>query len=137
MEDYEKTTAFLGQWGLFQQVVFFLLCASTVPNGFSAFSVIFLADIPTHHCLVPSMNLSKDWIEASIPRKQVNGRLELSKCWRYKLDVIQNLSAQGHDPQVVNLTQIDMEKCVDGWTYSKDIYQSTIVTEVRGQNTLL
>ncbi|XP_066501590.1 organic cation/carnitine transporter 2-like isoform X2 [Hoplias malabaricus] len=129
MKDYEETTAFLGQWGLFQQIVFFLLCASTVPNGFSAFSVIFLADIPGHHCQVPSTNLSEEWIRASIPTKEVNGKLELSKCRRYKLDVIRDLFAQGYQPQDVNLTGIELEKCVDGWNYSKDIYQSTIITE--------
>uniref|UniRef100_A0AAR2KYF1 Major facilitator superfamily (MFS) profile domain-containing protein n=1 Tax=Pygocentrus nattereri TaxID=42514 RepID=A0AAR2KYF1_PYGNA len=92
MKDYEKTTAFLGQWGPFQKIVFFLLCTSTVPNGFSAFSVIFLADIPDHHCQIPGTNLS-------------------------------------YNPEDVNLTEIEQEKCVDGWMYSKHIYQSTIVTE--------
>uniref|UniRef100_A0AAR2LAN5 Major facilitator superfamily (MFS) profile domain-containing protein n=1 Tax=Pygocentrus nattereri TaxID=42514 RepID=A0AAR2LAN5_PYGNA len=129
MKDYEKTTAFLGQWGPFQKIVFFLLCTSTVPNGFSAFSVIFLADIPDHHCQIPGTNLSEDWIRASIPTKAVNGKLELSKCRRYKLDIIRNLSSQGYNPEDVNLTEIEQEKCVDGWMYSKHIYQSTIVTE--------
>ncbi|XP_076836358.1 organic cation/carnitine transporter 2-like isoform X2 [Brachyhypopomus gauderio] len=74
-------------------------------------------------------NLTDEWIKASIPMKLVNGKQELNKCWRYKIEVIQNLSAQGYNPQDVNLTDISWEKCVDGWTYSKDIYQSTIVTE--------
>ncbi|XP_072517951.1 organic cation/carnitine transporter 2-like [Salminus brasiliensis] len=129
MEDYEKATAFLGLWGPFQQIIFFLLCASTIPNGFSAFSVIFLADIPPHHCEIPGVNLSEEWITASIPTIVVNGKQELSKCRRYKQDIIRNLSAQGFNPQDVNLTDIQLEKCVDGWTYSEDIYQSTIVTE--------
>uniref|UniRef100_A0AAY4CEC9 Major facilitator superfamily (MFS) profile domain-containing protein n=1 Tax=Denticeps clupeoides TaxID=299321 RepID=A0AAY4CEC9_9TELE len=60
MKDYEETTAFLGQWGCFQQIVFFLLCASTVPNGFSAFSVIFLADIPEHHCQIPDSRCKEE-----------------------------------------------------------------------------
>ncbi|KAL6470504.1 hypothetical protein MHYP_G00216230 [Metynnis hypsauchen] len=135
MKDYEKTTAFLGQWGPFQKIVFFLLCTSTVPNGFSAFSVIFLADIPDHHCQIPGTNLSEDWIRASIPTKAVNGKLELSKCRRYKLDIIRNLSSQGCNPEDIDLTDIEQEKCVDGWTYSKDIYQSTIVTEEEERNT--
>lgn len=67
MKDYDETTAFLGQWGRFQQTVFFLLCASTIPNGLSGFSVIFLAAIPSHHCLVPEVNLSQEWRKAIIP----------------------------------------------------------------------
>ncbi|KAK7926224.1 hypothetical protein WMY93_008534 [Mugilogobius chulae] len=37
--------------------------------------------------------------------------------------------AQGFGPGDVNLTQLQQEPCVDGWSYSKDIYQSTLVSE--------
>uniref|UniRef100_A0A8C3G3J6 Major facilitator superfamily (MFS) profile domain-containing protein n=1 Tax=Cyclopterus lumpus TaxID=8103 RepID=A0A8C3G3J6_CYCLU len=84
MQDYEDSVAFLGQWGRFQQVVFFLLCSSILPNGFGGFSVVFLTDAPRHHCLVPEVNLTQDWSN---------------------------------------------EGCVDGWSYSRDVYQSTIVSE--------
>ena len=69
MKDYEETTAFLGQWGRFQQIVFFLLCACIAPNGFGAFSVVFVADIPGHHCLLPEVNLTQEWRNAAIPIK--------------------------------------------------------------------
>ncbi|XP_037605527.1 solute carrier family 22 member 5-like [Sebastes umbrosus] len=130
MQDYDDTTAFLGQWGRFQQIVFFLLCVSVMPNGFGAFSVVFLTDIPGHHCLVPEVNLTQDWRNATIPIEVVDGKRELSRCSRYRLDVVRNLSAQGLIPgRDVNLTDLEQEGCVDGWIYSKDIYQSTIVSE--------
>ncbi|KAM3869133.1 organic cation/carnitine transporter 2-like [Diretmus argenteus] len=130
MMDYDETTAFLGQWGRFQQTVFFLLCASTIPNGFNVFSMIFLADIPRHHCLVPEVNLSQEWRNAIIPIEVVNGKEELSRCSRYRLDVVRNLSDQGFIPgRDVNVTELGKEGCLDGWSYSRDIYQSTIVTE--------
>uniref|UniRef100_A0A3Q0S3W2 Major facilitator superfamily (MFS) profile domain-containing protein n=1 Tax=Amphilophus citrinellus TaxID=61819 RepID=A0A3Q0S3W2_AMPCI len=91
MQDYDEVTAFLGQWGHFQQSVFVLLCASVLPNGFGAFSLIFLTDIPSHHCLVPNINMTEDWHQAIIP--------------------------------------VEQEHCVDGWSYSKDVYHSTIVSE--------
>lgn len=69
MKSYAESTAFLGQFGLFQRVVFFLLCASIVPNGFGAFTLVFLADAPSHHCLVPDANLTEDWKSAIIPVK--------------------------------------------------------------------
>ncbi|XP_070772930.1 organic cation/carnitine transporter 2-like [Enoplosus armatus] len=130
MKDYADSIAFLGQWGRFQQVVFFLLCASIMPNGFGAFTLVFLADIPSHQCAVPDVNLTEDWRKTIIPIKVVNGKQELSRCSRYRLDVVRNLSAQGFIPgRDVNLTDLQQEGCVDGWSYSRDIYQSTIVSE--------
>lgn len=71
MKDYEESTAFLGHWGRFQQVVFFVLCASAVPVGINTFHTVFVADTPAHHCLVPMVNLTQDWRNATIP-KEVN-----------------------------------------------------------------
>ncbi|XP_041946965.1 solute carrier family 22 member 4-like isoform X1 [Alosa sapidissima] len=130
MADYDQTTAFLGVWGQFQQVVFFVLCFSTIPNGFSAFSVIFLAASPSHHCLIPEVNLTEAWRAAIIPSETVDGQAQQSMCSRYRLDVVKNFSDGGLVPGLdVNVTDIEQEKCLDGWSYSKDIYQSTIVTE--------
>uniref|UniRef100_A0A4W5N470 Uncharacterized protein n=1 Tax=Hucho hucho TaxID=62062 RepID=A0A4W5N470_9TELE len=115
------STAFLGQWGCFQQT-FFLLYASTIHNGFSAFSVIFLVDSPPHHCFIPdSGNLSEAWMKAVIPIKVVNGQEEESKCRSYSLDLVRNLSALAYIPSLhVNLTGVEKEH----------IFQSTIDTEV-------
>ncbi|KAK2828101.1 hypothetical protein Q5P01_019135 [Channa striata] len=130
MKDYDEATRFLGQWGRFQQIVFFLLCASIFPNGFGAFSLVFLTDIPDHRCTVPEVNLTQDWHKAIIPIKVVNGNQELSRCSRYRLDVVGNLSALGLVPgRDVNLTDLEQEACVDGWSYGRDIYQSTVVSE--------
>lgn len=130
MKDYAETTAFLGQWGRFQQVVFFLLCASIMPNGFGTFSMVFLTDVPPHHCIVPEANLTEEWHKASIPIVVVKGKEEQSRCSRYRLDVVRNLSTQGYVPgRDVNLSDLEQEPCVDGWSYSTEIYQSTIVTE--------
>ena len=71
MENYDDAIAFLGHWGRFQQVVFFLLCASMIQNGFTVFAVVFLADIPSHHCLIPETNLTQDWCTATIPLKVI------------------------------------------------------------------
>lgn len=67
MNDYDETTAFLGDWGRFQQIVFFLLCVSTIPNGTGVLSIIFVAAIPSHHCMIPDLNLTQEWRNAVIP----------------------------------------------------------------------
>lgn len=130
MRDYAETIGFLGQWGRFQQIVFFSLVATIMPNGFGAFTLVFLTDTPSHHCLVSGINLTEDWRKSVIPIREVAGKQELSRCSRYRLDVVRNLSAQGYIPgRDVNLTDLEEEGCVDGWSYSKDIYESTIVSE--------
>ncbi|XP_054481193.1 solute carrier family 22 member 4-like [Anoplopoma fimbria] len=130
MKDYAESIAFLGQWGRFQKLIFFLLCASIVPNGFGAFALVFLTDLPSHHCIIPDSNLTEEWHKASIPIQVVDGKQQLSRCSRFRLDLVRNFSARGFIPgRDVNLTDLEQEGCVDGWSYSKDTYQSTIVTE--------
>ncbi|XP_056279399.1 organic cation/carnitine transporter 2-like [Pseudoliparis swirei] len=132
MQDYEESLSFLGTWGSFQKRVFFLLCLAIIPSGYTMLSVIFLLATPPHHCSVPLHgNQSQDWIQASIP-VQAAGRPERSSCSRYRLDPVQsqnldlvsNLSSL--EVLLANLTQ---EGCKDGWTYSTEHYESTVVSE--------
>ncbi|OXB76679.1 UNVERIFIED_CONTAM: hypothetical protein H355_008718 [Colinus virginianus] len=131
MRDYEEVTAFLGEWGRFQRVVFFLLSASIVPNGFNGLSIVFMAGVPEHRCAVPpGANLSAEWRNASIPLEPRGGHAEPSRCRRYRLDVLANLSALGLRPgSDVRLEELEQEPCLDGWEYSRDVYRSTIVSE--------
>ncbi|XP_063301329.1 organic cation/carnitine transporter 2-like [Pelobates fuscus] len=131
MRDYDQAIAFLGEWGPFQLTIFFLLSASIIPNGFTGLSAVFLSATPDHHCLVPdTANLSQAWSNVSIPWELHNGEQVLSKCRRYRLDTLSEYSAQGLLPgRDVNVSGIEQEKCLDGWTYSKELYLSTIITE--------
>ncbi|XP_069849802.1 organic cation/carnitine transporter 2 isoform X1 [Dipodomys merriami] len=131
MRDYEEVTAFLGEWGPFQRLIFFLLSASIIPNGFNGMSVVFLTGTPEHHCRVPdTANLSRAWRNHSIPLVRQDGREVPHSCRRYRLATIANLSALGLEPVLdVDLERLEQESCVDGWEFSRDIYQTTIVTE--------
>lgn len=134
MRDYDAATAFLGEWGRFQRLVFFLLSASIIPNGFNGLSIVFMAGTPEHRCVVPrEANLSAEWLNASIPLELRGGRAVPSRCRRYRLAALTNLSALGLRPgSDVELESLEQEPCRDGWEYSRDVYRSTIVTEVRG-----
>ncbi|XP_048450049.1 solute carrier family 22 member 5-like, partial [Rhincodon typus] len=130
MRDYDEITAFLGQWGPFQKIIFFLLSISVFPNGFCGMSIVFVGDIPEHRCFIPgNLNLSEAWMKRTIPLEQAKGKLQYSKCRRYRLDVIRNLSEIFPDPDSVNISEVEQEPCLDGWVYSKDQYISTIVSE--------
>lgn len=71
MTDYDGATAFLGQWGRFQLMIFCLLCVSMVPNGMISFQTVFLVDIPNHQCLIPEVNLTQEWHNATIPKEVI------------------------------------------------------------------
>ncbi|XP_043925126.1 solute carrier family 22 member 5 isoform X2 [Protopterus annectens] len=133
MREYDDIVVFLGSWGPFQMAIFFLLSASIIPNGFNGLAVVFLADTPDHRCLIPeNANLSEEWRNVSIPVEETgNGIVYFSKCRRYKLTALENLSAWALRPGVdVNVTQLEQEQCLDGWEYSTEQYISTIVTQV-------
>ncbi|XP_046323549.1 organic cation/carnitine transporter 2 isoform X5 [Marmota monax] len=131
MRDYEEVTAFLGEWGPFQRLIFFLLSASIIPNGFNGMSVVFLTGTPEHHCRVPdTANLSSAWRNHSIPLVLQDDRKVPHSCRRYRLATISNFSALGLEPgRDVDLEQLEQESCLDGWEFSQDVYLSTIVTE--------
>uniref|UniRef100_A0A8D0DX27 Solute carrier family 22 member 4 n=1 Tax=Salvator merianae TaxID=96440 RepID=A0A8D0DX27_SALMN len=133
MRDYDEVIAFLGEWGPFQRLIFFLLSASIIPNGFNGMSAVFLAGTPEHRCRVPASaaaNLSAAWLNASIPLEERDGRQVPSRCRRYRLAALFNFSAERLEPgRDVNLSQVQQEKCLDGWEYSREPYLSTVVSE--------
>lgn len=131
MRDYDEVTAFLGEWGPFQRLIFFLLSASIIPNGFTGLSSVFLIATPEHRCRVPdAANLSSAWRNHSVPLRLRDGREVPHSCRRYRLATIANFSALGLEPgRDVDLGQLELESCLDGWEFSRDVYLSTIVTE--------
>ncbi|XP_041922169.1 LOW QUALITY PROTEIN: solute carrier family 22 member 4-like [Alosa sapidissima] len=121
MIDNEEIIAFVGQWGLFDRLIYILLSLSAVPCGFIRLSMVFLADIPPHHCRLPSLNSSSYGglgYNLSIPTEEVKGEVILSQCRRYT-------THEGLDAESNQST----ERCLDGWVFSKERYVSTIVTE--------
>nr|XP_057942636.1 organic cation/carnitine transporter 2-like isoform X2 [Doryrhamphus excisus] len=130
MGDYDEDTAFLGQTGPYFWTTFCLLNTIFLSTGFNGLYILFVGAAPEHRCLIPEVNLTPAWQEAIIPVTQVNGHEARSRCSRYKLEAVRNLSDKGFAPgRDVNLTGLEQEGCLDGWSYSKDIYQATIVTE--------
>lgn len=79
-----------------------------------------------------STNWGQWLIIIMFPAQQVAGQPERSSCSRYELGLVQNLSAFGTRPSLELVHNLSaLEGCKDGWTYSTEYYQSTVVSEVR------
>lgn len=88
---------------------------------------------------------NNDWQRLFLAQ-QVAGQQEMSSCSRYELGLVQNLSALGASPNLElvhnhsavvlspgdDFSGLKQEACKDGWTYSTEYYQSTVVSEVMG-----
>ncbi|XP_066267297.1 organic cation transporter protein-like [Branchiostoma lanceolatum] len=124
MVDFDKVLDRIGHFGRYQGLLYVMACFPILLNGMHFLAVVFVGDTPEHYCRVPGdvqpLNMDRiydtdTWnnvMNQTIPReKSDDGNMVYSQCERYTTPG-DNTSKQ---------------RCDDGWIYSKDQYESTVV----------
>ncbi|XP_044867755.1 solute carrier family 22 member 1-like isoform X2 [Mauremys mutica] len=129
----------IGEFGLFQKQVFFVLCFMSAAFPPIYMGVIFLGFTPEHRCLSPGVaelssrcgwSLAEE-LNYTVPEQGRHGESFSSQCRRYDVDwnttglscinPLENFTGYG------NRSSIPLTPCQDGWVY--DSSGSSIVTE--------
>lgn len=122
----------VGSMGRFQFIHVTLLAMPILMMASHNLLQNFVAAVPPHHCTAHT-NLSdatvgsEEILLLSVP---LDGKGKLENCRRYvhpQWDLLDKNSSE-----VLEMKEIEMEGCVDGWSYNKTDMSSTIITEVHG-----
>ncbi|MCJ8740693.1 hypothetical protein PDJAM_G00062000 [Pangasius djambal] len=119
----------VGSTGRFQVVHVTLLAVPILMMASHNLLQNFVAAVPPHHCTVHA-NLSDPTIgpgETLLLSVPLDGQGKLERCRRYvqpQWDLLSKNSSEDLEKK-----EIEMEGCVDGWSYNKTDMSSTIITE--------
>ncbi|KAM9451757.1 solute carrier family 22 member 6-A [Clarias gariepinus] len=125
----------IGGLGRFQLIQIMLLSIPGILMASQNLLNNFTAGIPVHHCSIPNLtsalnlSISED-VELSLLRAFIpETESQLSKCSRYVQPQWHLTGANHTQSGNLSLTGTETESCVDGWTYKKNEFISTIVSE--------
>ncbi|XP_071956984.1 organic cation transporter protein-like [Antedon mediterranea] len=135
---FDDILQYLGEFGFYQQRVYFLLCFTGVTTLFPEVAIVFLAPTTDHWCKTPqlerqdcySWGLDKNTCNAlkyniTIPEDDEDTILRENNCRR--CDV--TYSEFDEDTERCKLSDPDIEECEDGWEYDRSQYKATVIQD--------
>lgn len=130
MTDFDDLLAQVGDWGLYQCVMYFLICLpASIPSAWSAFNQGFVAAVPEHWCKVPELESTNltivERINLTAPLTSDN---KFSRCYQYNVTYSDYYISSFDEQYPPNVSTV---RCQNGYEYDRDTYDSTIVTEVQ------
>ncbi|KAG5679520.1 hypothetical protein PVAND_009083 [Polypedilum vanderplanki] len=146
--DFDSLLNDVGSFGSYQKfVICFVLLPATLPCAFHAYSQIFIAAKPEHYCKIPEFEspAMKDYRRdilknLSIPYEIRDGIERYAECKMYNRNyselaqwLVENLNEtlinQKYSFDEVNLKNLEIINCKDGWVYDKSLYPATVISE--------
>ena len=130
---YDDLLQKIGEFGTYQRIYYSLMCVVAVVSSFQSMNMVFLASTPEHHCKLPQENFPHQWenitteqiLELSIPWDESRDRYD--SCQMYNVDDIDWEMGGYNDWVSLPRTK---QPCTNGYHYSEEFYEKTIVTEV-------
>ncbi|KAK6169202.1 hypothetical protein SNE40_020298 [Patella caerulea] len=116
---FDDVLKYLGEFGLYQKRIYFLVCLPALANGLFIILTVFILAIPEHRCAVPSLSndtyaIQGSWHEYLINQSIPSSKDGWSKCTIY------NYTEDGNKTEV---------KC-NKWVYDKSQYDNTFMSEL-------
>ncbi|XP_048767294.2 organic cation transporter protein-like isoform X2 [Ostrea edulis] len=123
---FDELLGVLGEFGLYQKYVFFLMCIPSIIAAFHMVNSVFLLGIPKHRCKLPNYPndtfLSQgpahdDLVKAYIPTElNVDDDVVYKKCAIFSIPVTGNATTPS-------------EQSCSSWVYDKTVYENTFASE--------
>ncbi|CAH1781929.1 unnamed protein product [Owenia fusiformis] len=122
---YDEVLTHIGEFGTYQRIQYILLAITSLTSAWHSMNMVFVGATPDHHCKIPDQyrthygNISETQLyNLSLPTELKDGNTRYKRCQMYHLinntDDLYNRSEQA---------------CTNGWVYSKEKYQRTIVSD--------
>ncbi|XP_006626299.2 organic cation transporter protein [Lepisosteus oculatus] len=125
--NFDDVLNHIGGFGKFQKILYVWICLPQILLGFHMLVSIFTGAIPPHRCRAPSVGLSSSPGTSEILNFSLTASSEGSdlSCSAYSPQSAPN----NHNHSWPPTDNSTATSCTEGWEYSKETFQSTIVTE--------
>jgi hypothetical protein len=134
---FDELLKVLGELGHYQRTRLFLICLVSIVCAFHAMNMVFVGANPKKKCQISHVNLSSVTTEnVTFDRwSSLLRRADVDACEIYNpAEVLYSISNSSYTFQELETLQTNVSfskvECSD-WEFSRDVYGSTIVTQVR------
>ena len=130
---YDDVLKKIGDFGRYQKIQYFLVCLVSITSAMHSLNMVFVGPTPAHQCNQPFIppqwaNLTPSEQERlTYPLVKDGDSGKISACQMYDVNDTDWTVGGYTEWMAQNRTPHD---CLYGWTYSKEYYTTTIVSEV-------
>ncbi|KAL8570515.1 hypothetical protein ACOMHN_008872 [Nucella lapillus] len=119
----DQALKIIGEFGWYQKTRLLLLCTFAIVSAWHALNMVFVGAEPRFECSTSDVNATLYNLSQSDLRKRLIPKG--ASCYRYVPTPQLLMSSEDE----VNVTGLDQEECPAGYVFSREQYESTIISE--------